>query len=116
MIASDRPHDALVLGAGPAGCAAAAVLAEHGRRVLVLEKAQRRRYSVGESLIPFCWDALDRLGLVEAVDGAGFSIPKHSVQFAGTEGGKSRSFYFFEHTDHPRAKTWQLVRSEFDAL
>lgn len=111
-----HPPDVLVLGAGPAGCAAAAVLAEAGRRVTLVDKAPRRRYSVGESMIPFCWNALDRLGLVEAMDRGGFSVQKNAVQFASIEGKVSRSFYFFEHTDHPRARTWQVVRSEFDAL
>lgn len=108
--------DAVIVGAGPAGCAAAAVLAQHGRRVALLEKTQRRRYSVGESLIPHCWDALDRLGLVEAVNRSGFAFPKHAVQFVGTMGNVSRAFYFFQHTDHPRAYTWQVVREDFDKL
>ncbi len=108
--------DTIVVGAGPAGCAAAAVLAEKGRRVALLDKQTHRRYSVGESLIPHCWDALNRIGVVCQVDASEHTLPKHSVQFASVEGKVSRSFYFFEHTDHPRAKTWQVVRSEFDAL
>jgi len=109
-------YDALVIGAGPAGCAAAAVLAEHGRRVALLERTPRRRYSVGESLIPHCWDALDRLGLVEAVEKSSFSFPKYAVQFVGTAGNVSKAFYFFQHTDHPRSRTWQVVREDFDKL
>jgi len=108
--------DVLVIGGGPAGCTVATILAQHGRRVAVLEKQTRLRYSVGESLIPFCYDALERLGLHDALEGASFSFPKHSVQFAGIDGRVSRSFYFFQHTDHPRAKTWQVVRSEFDKM
>ena len=108
--------DTLVIGGGPAGCAVSTILAQHGRSVAVLEKQPRLRYSVGESLIPFCYDALERMGLNEALEGASFSFPKHSVQFAGLDGRVSRSFYFFQHTDHPRAKTWQVVRSEFDKL
>ena len=64
----EHDFDAIVIGGGPAGCAAATVLAKKGRRVAVLEKQPRRRYSVGESLIPFCYDALERMGTkVEAV-------------------------------------------------
>ncbi|MEZ6016268.1 MAG: NAD(P)/FAD-dependent oxidoreductase [Planctomycetota bacterium] len=108
--------DAIIVGAGPAGCAAAAILAEHGRKVALLEKTQRRRYSVGESLIPHCWDALDRLKLVDAVKQSAFAFPKHAVQFVGTMGNVSKAFYFFQHTDHPRAHTWQVVREDFDKL
>jgi flavin-dependent dehydrogenase len=38
------------------------------------------------------------------------------VQFVGTAGNVSRPFYFFEHSDHPRAYTWQVVREDFDKL
>jgi len=106
----------LVLGAGPAGTAAATVLASAGRDVVLVDRGPVERYSVGESLIPFCWDALERLGVVAAVDAGGFSVPKHSVQFVSQDGRASKPFYFFQHTDHPRAKTWQVVRADFDAL
>lgn len=116
MTTSPLEFDAVVVGAGPAGCAAAAILAEHGRNVALVEKTARRRYSVGESLIPHCWDALDRLGLVEAVKKSSFAFPKHAVQFVGMGGNVSKAFYFFQHTEHPRAHTWQVVREDFDKL
>ena len=106
---NEKNFDAIVIGAGPAGSAAAAVLAEKGRRVALLDKAARDRYSVGESLIPFCWHALDRLGLVEAMDASGFSVPKHSVQFASVRGKISTPFYFFQHTDF--TQHFQVLRS-----
>lgn len=108
--------DAVIVGAGPSGCAAAAILATHGHKVALLDKTGRKRYTIGESLIPFCWDALDRLGLVDAVQKSGFSFPKNAVQFVGTMGNVSRPFYFFEHSEHPRAYTWQVVREDFDKL
>lgn len=111
-----RSFDTIVIGAGPAGTSAAALLAEKGRRVALLEKERTGRYKVGESLIPFCWYPLQRLGLVEALDASGFVVPKHSVQFASVEGRVSQAYYFFDHTDHPCARTWQVVRQEFDQL
>ncbi len=108
--------DVLVIGAGPAGATAATVLAgEKGKRVLVLEKEHFPRYHVGESLIPHCWDTLDRLGMVERLDEAGFQV-KQSVQFASPCGELSTPFYFSKHTDHPRAKTWQVDRKTFDTM
>jgi len=108
--------DVIVIGAGPAGCAAAAVLAEKGRRVVLLERDRFPRYRVGESLIPHCWFPLDRLGLTERLDAAGFIVHKHSVQFAGLDGVVSKPYYFFQHRDHPSSRTWQVVRSDFDQL
>ncbi len=115
MTGSER-FDAIVIGAGPAGSAAAAVLAEHGRRVALVEMARFPRYKVGESLIPYCWFPLERLGLVERLDASAFIVKKYSVQFASLDGTLSRPFYFSDHTDHAYARTWQVIRSEFDQL
>lgn len=115
----DRPEndfDAIVIGAGPAGTAAAGALAAEGKRVALIEKDPSPRYRVGESLIPFCWHALNRLGVVDQIAGSDFVVQKNSVQFASLEGSVSKPFYFFEHTDHPCARTWQVRRQEFDQL
>jgi len=118
MSTSTREHsfDTVIVGAGPAGCAAAAVLAEKGRRVALLERESFPRYRVGESLIPYCWFPLDRLGLTDKVRGSGFTVKKHSVQFASLNGRISQPYYFFQHSEHESSYTWQVVRSEFDQM
>lgn len=108
-------YDAIVIGAGPAGSTAAALLAEKGRRVLVLEKEKFPRYHIGESLMPFCWFTLDRLGLVGDMDRIGY-VKKHSVQFVTADGRQSQPFYFFQHYDHPSSTTWQVERADFDQM
>jgi len=107
--------EVLVLGGGPAGSTAAALLAEKGRQVLLIEKEKFPRYHVGESLMPFCYFTFDRLGLVDDLNARGFQ-KKYSVQFAGMSGKVSAPFYFFQHWDHPAAVTWQVERSEVDQL
>ena len=107
--------DVLVIGGGPAGATVAALLAEKGRSVLVLEKEKFPRYHVGESLMPFCWFTLQRLGLVEEMKKIGF-VKKHSVQFVTQDGRQSQPFYFFQHYDHPSSTTWQVERAEFDLM
>lgn len=114
--ARSNSFDALVVGAGPAGSSAATVLAQHGRRVALLEKDAFPRYHVGESMIPHCWHALDRIGVADRMEHSGFTVTKHSVQFVGTSGKRSKPFYFFQHDPHPSSRTWQVVRSEFDTL
>ena len=113
---ADGPWDVIVIGGGPAGSAAAAVLAEKGRRVVLLEKERFPRYHIGESLIPHCWFPLQRLGLVERLDAAGFAVHKHSVQFVRLDGHRYKPFYFFEHSEHDSSRTWQVVRAEFDQM
>ncbi|MSV28439.1 MAG: NAD(P)/FAD-dependent oxidoreductase [Bryobacterales bacterium] len=110
-----RPYDAIVIGGGPAGSTAAALLAEKGRRVVVLEREAFPRYHVGESLIPYCYFTLKRLGLIERLRASNFP-KKLSVQFASTSGNISAPFYFFQHLDHEASTTWQVVRSEFDRI
>jgi flavin-dependent dehydrogenase len=108
-------YDALILGGGPAGTTAATLLAEKGHRVLLLEKAKFPRYHVGESLMPFCYFSLERLGVVGKMDEIGFQ-QKQSVQFATADGRISAPFYFFQHFDHPAATTWQVERKDFDLM
>jgi len=108
-------YETIVIGAGPAGSTAAALLAEKGRRVLVLEKEKFPRYHIGESLMPFCWFTLNRLGLVGQMHARAFT-KKHSVQFVTQDGRQSQPFYFFQHYDHPSAITWQIERAEFDQM
>ncbi len=115
MSENNYEFDAVVLGGGPCGATAAAVLAQHGRRVAVLEKARFPRYHVGESLLPYCWFTLDRIGMIDKMNAAGF-IKKYSVQFASMSGRISTPFYFEDHFDHPSSQTWQVTRSVWDRM
>src|SRR5215831_5804655 len=108
--------DVIVIGGGPAGAAASAILAEHGRRVLVLEREKFPRYHIGESLLPFTFEPLQRLGLIEKMKASAF-IKKYSVQFVSQSGKASQPFYFFNRYDRDTiAQTWQVLRSEFDQM
>ena len=114
--ASTTEYDVIIIGGGPAGSTAAHVLAKHGRRVLVLEKDRFPRYHVGESLLPYCYFTLDRIGMIDKLNASSF-VKKFSVQFVGTSGRQSDPFYFEKHMNgHPASQTWQVVRSEFDKM
>lgn len=108
--------DVLIIGAGPAGSSAATVLAEKGHRVILLERDRFPRYRVGESLIPFTYQPLERIGMIPKMRASHFT-KKYSVSFVQPDGRASEPFYF--HTRYDRdtvAQTWQVLRSEFDVM
>lgn len=108
-------YDGIVVGGGPAGATAATVLAQHGRKVMLLERDHFPRYHVGESLIPYTWFTFERLGVLDWFEKA--ACPKkHSVQFVSAKGQVSQPFYFFQTIKHECATTWQVLRTDFDQM
>ena len=110
-----KDYDAIVIGGGPAGSTAGALLAEKGWKVLILEKEKFPRYHVGESLMPYCYFTFERLGVIEKIKEMAWT-EKHSVQFVGRNGKVSTPFYFFQHYEHPSSTTWQVKRADFDLM
>ena len=112
----EKNWGAIVIGGGPAGSSASAILAEYGHRVLVLEREKFPRYHIGESLIPFTYQPLERLGLIPLMKSSGF-VKKYSVVFISRSGKASEPFYYFNRYDRNSvAQTWQILRSEFDQI
>ena len=114
-MATPSQYDAIVIGGGPAGTTTATVLAQHGRRVLLLERERFPRYHIGESLMPYTWFTFERLGVLDWLKQSGSPL-KHSVQFVSTSGKVSQPFYFFKTIKHDCASTWQILRSDFDKM
>lgn len=109
-------YDVLIIGGGPAGSTAAAILAEYGHRVVILEREMFPRYHIGESLIPFTYEPLKRIGMIPKMKASQFQ-KKYSVTFVSPDGRRSQPFYFFTRYDRETiAQTWQVLRSEFDQM
>src|SRR4029077_16077643 len=81
----DQGYDVILIGGGPAGSCASAILAEYGHRVLVLEREKFPRYHIGESLIPFTFGPLERLGMIPKMRGSNF-VKKYSATFVQPNG------------------------------
>ena len=114
-MSTPQTFDVIVIGAGPAGSTASALLAEQGLRVAVLEREKFPRYHIGESLLPFTCYPLKRLGLLDKMRQSAF-VKKYSVQFVSASGKASQPFYFSTRYEPDVAQTWQVLRSEFDQM
>lgn len=64
--------DVLVIGAGPAGCAAALRLRQLGYRVAIVERYAFPRKQIGESLSPGVWSIMDRLSIRHCLEHESF--------------------------------------------
>lgn len=108
-------YETIIIGAGPAGSSAAAVLAMQKHKVLVLEREKFPRYHIGESLLPFTCFPLQKIGMFEKMQKSAF-VKKYSVQFVSPSGKASLPFYFSTRYEEQVAQTWQVLRSEFDQM
>ena len=108
-------RDAVVLGAGPAGCAAAAALARRGRSGLLLDRDPVPRFKIGESLLPWNRPIFAELGLLEKIEGAGFQR-KYGALFTNERTGGVRQVDFRDAWDASKPSAWQVKRRDFDAL
>lgn len=108
-------YDVIVIGGGPAGCTAAALVAGAGQSTLLLERESLPRFHVGESLMPECYWTLERLGMVDRMKASKFTRKK-SVQFVTSTGKESSPFYFDEHDPRENSTTWQVERADFDKM
>jgi menaquinone-9 beta-reductase len=78
-------YDVIVIGAGPAGCAAARTLAKSNLSVGLFDKAVfPRDKACGDALIPDAYHALEKLGLIERV--TSISCPARGMRLIGFDG------------------------------
>ncbi|HRG97336.1 MAG TPA: NAD(P)/FAD-dependent oxidoreductase [Polyangiaceae bacterium] len=103
--------DVVIIGAGPAGSLAAALLATAGHTVLMLERATFPRHVVGESLLPRCLDLLGRAGLLARVEARGYEVKRGASFFRR---GEVQRFAFERSLPGDFAFAYQVPRDDFD--
>jgi flavin-dependent dehydrogenase len=106
-------REVVVIGAGPAGALAATLLKRAGHDVLVLEREQFPRFSIGESLLPQSMAYLDAAGMMDAVRAAGFQR-KTGAAFAWGE--RRTAFDFRDKFSPGPGTTYQVQRAVFDKV
>jgi flavin-dependent dehydrogenase len=108
-------HDVLVIGGGPAGSAAATYLAKAGKKVLLLEKEKFPRFHIGESLLPYNRQIFEEMGVLPALEAAGFPR-KVGAQFHTGTGNHSLFFVFSKGRFTRQTEAFQVERSKFDEI
>jgi flavin-dependent dehydrogenase len=108
-------YDVAIVGGGPAGSCAATFLARAGHRVVVVEKDHFPRFQIGESLLPYSMDTLERLGVMGKLEEEGF-LPKHGAHLSSGCGSREIKFYFKNSFRSRRATALQVRRAPFDHI
>lgn len=111
---SEKNTQVVIVGAGPAGCTLAALLAQRGFSCLVFDDDKRPSLLVGESLIPGVVPVFRQLGIEDRV--AQMAMRKPGASFFVTDGGPRIHFTFKNVEGHLPTYAYNTPRPEFDNL
>jgi len=106
--------DVAVIGGGPAGSTAAALLARRGYKVIALEKARHPRFHIGESLLPMNLPLFERLGVLDKVRAIGVFKPGADFEADNERGYNTYAFSRAIGKSPPHA--YQVWRQDFDKM
>ena len=114
MVEQESSCEVLVIGGGPAGSTIAALLAQRGRDVLMLEKSRHPRFHIGESLLPMSMPMFDQLGVAEEIKRIG--MVKLGAEFISPWHGAPVMIDFSDAWDNTWSSAYQVRRDEFDEI
>jgi flavin-dependent dehydrogenase len=106
--------DVVVIGGGPAGSTAAALLARRGYKIIALEKAHHPRFHIGESLLPMNLPIFERLGVLDKVRALGVFKPGADFEADNERGYNTYAFSRAIGASPPHA--YQVWRQDFDKM
>jgi len=109
--------DVAIVGAGPSGAVAASILVQQGWNVIVVEKETFPRFSIGESLLPYCMSFLEEANMLDTVidnaDALGFQFKDGAAFYRN---GEHSSFDFTKKFSEGHGTTYQVKRALFDKV
>ncbi|PSU58978.1 NAD(P)/FAD-dependent oxidoreductase [Photobacterium phosphoreum] len=103
----------VIIGAGPSGSVAAALLHQQQIDVIILEKSTFPRFSIGESLLPACMAVIEQANMLDAVTAAGFQF-KDGAAFRYQD--RYTAFDFNDKFTPGAGTTYQVQRGHFDKV
>lgn len=106
--------DVLVIGGGPAGSTAAALLAEKGWEVVLLEKDRHPRFHIGESLLPLNLPLFDALGVRGEIEE--IAMMKYGAELCSPHHDRKQTFLFADALDKSQPHAYQVPRAAFDQI
>ncbi|MBT8231409.1 MAG: FAD-dependent oxidoreductase [Saprospiraceae bacterium] len=109
-----KDFDIAIVGGGPAGSTAANLLSQAGLSVIILEKEQFPRPHVGESLLPFCYDIFQKLGVLEEMEKR-FSRKPGAI-FCDKNNDAATTYCFKHVVENPKHLSFHVRRDEFDLM
>src|SRR3984957_1688051 len=106
--------DVVVIGGGPAGSTAAALLARRGHKLIALEKERHPRFHIGESLLPMNLPVFERLGVFEKVRALG--VYKRGADFEANNERGYNTYAFDRAIGASPPHAYQVWRQDFDKM
>ncbi len=107
-------YDVAIIGGGPAGSTAGTLLAQAGRKVIIIEREKFPRFHIGESLLPYSLGAFDRLGVREQLDR--WAVDKRGAEIATACGSRTVKFLFENGFRLRHRRAYQVERAKFDHM
>ncbi|MDD5410610.1 MAG: tryptophan 7-halogenase, partial [Methylobacter sp.] len=112
-MANNKMCKVIIIGAGPSGSIAGALLQNKGYQVTILERQLFPRFSIGESLLPQCMEFIQQAGMMDALVNAGFQY-KNGASFVRRD--QHTEFSFEDKFSPGMGTTFQVQRGRFDQI
>ena len=94
---STEHYDVAIIGSGIAGSSLAAILARHGRKVVVLEAGSHPKFAIGESMILETSETMRALAEFYEVPELAYFSSENYLSKIGTSHGVKRHFSYMHH-------------------